>query len=161
MFEHRCEIHCRLPRGQRAGDGKVYRVNPPWEGLAKHFTKAFEAMALLLLRQMPVAAVARHVGECHRRAFEKLGGVPREVMVDNCKTAVLSHVPGTDPVFNAQCLDFARHYGFSIKAWGPGHPQSRSVVEKSLPGLPTKKPEEPLSGGGQHLRVTASLRALL
>ena len=23
VFEHRCEIHCRLPRGQRAGDGSV------------------------------------------------------------------------------------------------------------------------------------------
>lgn len=37
---------------------------------------------------------------CHQRAFEKLGGVPQEVMVDNCKTAVLSHVPGTEPLFN-------------------------------------------------------------
>ncbi|MGH8185327.1 MAG: IS21 family transposase, partial [Steroidobacteraceae bacterium] len=44
---------------------------------------------------------------CHQRAFEKLGGVPQEVMVDNCKTAVLSHVPGTEPVYNAQYLDFA------------------------------------------------------
>ena len=72
VVEHRCEIHCRLPRGQRAGDGKVYRVNPPWEGLAKHFTKAFEAMALLLLRQMPVAAVARHVGETDKRLWRML-----------------------------------------------------------------------------------------
>lgn len=69
---------------------------------------------------------------CHRRAFEKLGGVPREVMVDNCKTAVLSHVPGTDPVYNAQYLDFARHYGFTIKACGPGHPQSKGMVENAV-----------------------------
>ena len=72
VFEHRCEIHCRLPRGQRATDGKVYRVTPPWEGLAKHFTQAFEAMALLLLRQMPVAAVARHVGETDTRLWRLL-----------------------------------------------------------------------------------------
>ena len=72
VFEHRCEIHCRLPRGQRATDGKVYRVTPPWEGLAKHFTQAFEAMALLLLRQMPVAAVARHVGETDTRLWRML-----------------------------------------------------------------------------------------
>lgn len=71
-FEHRCEIHCRLPRGQRTTDGKVYRVTPPWEGLAKHFTRGFEAMLLLLLRQMPVAAVARQVGETDTRLWRLL-----------------------------------------------------------------------------------------
>lgn len=69
---------------------------------------------------------------CHQRAFERLGGVPHEVMVDNCKTAVLSHVPGTAPVFNAQYLDFARHHGFGIKACGPGHPQSKGMVENAV-----------------------------
>lgn len=69
---------------------------------------------------------------CHQRAFEKLGGVPHEVMVDNCKTAVLSHVPGADPIYNAQYLDFARHYGFRIKACGPGHPQSKGIVENAV-----------------------------
>lgn len=69
---------------------------------------------------------------CHQRAFEKLGGVPREVMVDNCKTAVLAHVPGTAPVFNAQYQDFAHHYGFQIKACGPAHPQSKGMVENAV-----------------------------
>ena len=72
VFEHRCEIRCRLPRGQRATDGKVYRVTPPWEGLAKHFTQGFEAMVLLLLRQMPVAAVARHIAETDTRLWRIL-----------------------------------------------------------------------------------------
>ena len=69
---------------------------------------------------------------CHQRAFELLGGVPQEVMVDNCKTAVLSHVPGTEPVYNGQYLDFARHYGFRIKACGPAHPQSKGIVENAV-----------------------------
>ena len=69
---------------------------------------------------------------CHQRAFEQLGGVPQEVMVDNCKTAVLTHVPGTEPVYNAQYLDFARHYGFRIRACGPGHPQSKGIVENAV-----------------------------
>jgi transposase len=72
VFEHRCEIRCALPRGQRATTGQVYRVLPPWEGLSKHFTQAFEAMALLLMRQMPVAAVARHVGETDTRLWRML-----------------------------------------------------------------------------------------
>lgn len=72
VFEHRCEIHCRLPRGVKSINGKVYRVTPPWEGLSKHFTQAFEAMALLLMRQMPVSAVARHVGETDTRLWRML-----------------------------------------------------------------------------------------
>jgi len=63
VFEHRCEIRCRLPRGRKTTSGQVYRVLPPWKGLSKHFTQAFEAMALLVMRQMPVAAVARHGGD--------------------------------------------------------------------------------------------------
>jgi transposase len=72
VFEHRCTIHCRLPRGRRSKDGSVYRVCPPWEGLSKHFTVGFEAMVLLLLRQMPVAAVSRHVGETDTRLWRML-----------------------------------------------------------------------------------------
>ena len=47
----------------------MYRVNPQREGLAKHFTTALEAVALLLLRQMPVAAVARHAGIKDKRMY--------------------------------------------------------------------------------------------
>lgn len=71
VFEHRCVLRCRLPRGQRE-DGSVYRVHPPWEGLGIHFTKAFEAMTLLLLRQMPVAATARQLGEHDTRLWRML-----------------------------------------------------------------------------------------
>jgi hypothetical protein len=66
VFEHRCEIHCRLPRGRRVCDaaGKVYRVTPPWEGLAKHFTKGFEAMVLLLLWRRWPGMWARPIPGC-------------------------------------------------------------------------------------------------
>jgi transposase len=71
VFEHRCVLRCRLPRARR-GDGSVYRVRPPWQGLCRHFTKAFEAMALLLLREMPVAAAARRLGEHDTRLWRLL-----------------------------------------------------------------------------------------
>jgi transposase len=40
--------------------------------LSKHFTKGFEAMTLLLLREMPVAAVARYVQETDTRLWRML-----------------------------------------------------------------------------------------
>lgn len=72
VFEHRCEIRCRLPRARCSKTGKVYRVRPPWEGLSKHFTKGFEAMALLLMREMPMAAVARKLGENDTRLWRMM-----------------------------------------------------------------------------------------
>jgi transposase len=72
VFEHQCEIRCRLPRARCTKTGKIYRVRPPWEGLSKHFTKAFEAMALLFLRDMPVAAVARKLKEHDTRLWRML-----------------------------------------------------------------------------------------
>jgi transposase len=72
VFEHRCNIHCRVPRGRRVGDGKVYRLDVPWEGLSKHFTAAFEAMALMMIREMPVKAVADMVGETDTRLWRML-----------------------------------------------------------------------------------------
>ena len=72
VFEHRCEIRCRLPRGRCSQTGKVYRVRPPWEGLSKHFTRAFEVMSLLLMREMPMAAVARQLRENDTRLWRML-----------------------------------------------------------------------------------------
>ena len=31
VFQHRCEITCRLPRGKCRQCGHVFRVRPPWE----------------------------------------------------------------------------------------------------------------------------------
>lgn len=32
IFQHRCEITCRLPRGKCRQCGQGFRVRPPWEG---------------------------------------------------------------------------------------------------------------------------------
>jgi transposase len=50
----------------------VFRVRPPWEGLSTHFTKEFEAFALLLMREMPVSKVAEVVGETDTRLWRML-----------------------------------------------------------------------------------------
>ena len=72
VFEHRCQIHCRLPRARCRLCRKTHRVRPPWEGLSKHFTRGFEALALLLMREMPVARVAEVVDEHDTRLWRML-----------------------------------------------------------------------------------------
>jgi transposase len=72
IFQHRCEITCRLPRGECRKCGHIFRVRPPWEGLSMHFTKEFEAFALVLMREMPVSRVARIVGETDTRLWRML-----------------------------------------------------------------------------------------
>jgi transposase len=72
IFQHRCEITCELPRGKCRQCEHIFRVRPPWEGLSKHFTKEFEAFALLLMREMPVSRVAQMVGETDTRLWRML-----------------------------------------------------------------------------------------
>lgn len=69
---------------------------------------------------------------CQRRALEALGAVPAEIMPDNCKTAVLSHRVGEPPVCHPHYLDFARHYGFTVKPCGPRQPQAKGRVENAV-----------------------------
>jgi len=72
VFQHHCQITCRLPRGKCRRCGQVFRVRPPWEGLSTHFTKGFEAQALLLMREMPMAKVAELTGETDTRLWRML-----------------------------------------------------------------------------------------
>ena len=72
VFQHRCQITCRLPRGKCRQCGHLFRVRPPWEGLSTHFTKEFEAFALLLMREMPMSKVAELVGETDTRLWRML-----------------------------------------------------------------------------------------
>jgi len=69
----------------------------------------------------------------HRNAFEFFGGVPENVMVDNCKTAVLTPAAaGRPPVFHPLYLDFSRHYGFTITACNVRRPNEKGRVENGV-----------------------------
>ena len=72
IFEHKCFLRARLPRMRCKSCGHIFRVQPPWEGLAKHFTSAFEAMALVLMREMPVKQAAEYVREHDTRLWRIL-----------------------------------------------------------------------------------------
>ena len=97
---------------------------------------SFFVMVLCYSRRLYVeftlAQTQEHFLACHQQAFEYFHGVTAEVMVDNCKTAILSHPYGQPAVPHPRYLDFARHYGFTIKACGPRKPHEKGRVEKAV-----------------------------
>ena len=72
ISEHKCYLECRLPRMKCHHCGKVKTVKAPWEGKIKGFTLLFEAFALMLIREMPVNAAARILGEHDTRLWRLL-----------------------------------------------------------------------------------------
>jgi transposase len=97
---------------------------------------SFFVMVLCYSRRMFVeftlAQTQEHFLAGHQHAFEYFGGVSAEVMVDNCKTAVLSHPLGQPAVFHPRYQDCAQHYGFTIKACGARKPHEKGRVEKAV-----------------------------
>jgi hypothetical protein len=73
-----------------------------------------------------------HFLSCHENAFRFFGGVPESVMVDNCKTAVLSHPLGQPAQFNPRYLDFASHHDFKIRACGVRRANEKGRVENAV-----------------------------
>jgi transposase len=69
---------------------------------------------------------------CHQHAFEYFSGVPREILHDNLKTAVLSRGAGGKVHWNPRYLDFALYYGFSPYPCKPYRAQTKGKVERSI-----------------------------
>jgi transposase len=69
---------------------------------------------------------------CHVHAFCYFGGVPRVVLHDNLKTAVLERDADGRIVWNARYLDFADYYGFSPRACRPYRAQTKGKVESGI-----------------------------
>jgi len=69
---------------------------------------------------------------CHTNAFDYFGGSPAHVMVDNLKSAVLSHPRGQPAVYNPRYMDFARFHGFAVKACNPRAPHEKGRVENAV-----------------------------
>jgi len=86
----------------------------------------------LMYVEFTVAQTMEHFLGCHQNAFEYFGRVPKRVMVDNLKSAVLKRIVGRAPVFNPKYLDFANHYGFTIAACNVGKGNEKGRVENGV-----------------------------
>lgn len=72
-----------------------------------------------------------HFLACHQEAFRYFGGIPEEILYDQNRCVITK--PGfSDPVYNQQFLDFARHYGFMSRVCRPYRPQSKGKVENAI-----------------------------
>ena len=70
---------------------------------------------------------------CHQHAFEFFGGLaPAEIMVDNCRVAVVSHPVGAPAVLHPKYADFAAHHGFTVKACGVRRGNEKGRVENGV-----------------------------
>ncbi len=70
---------------------------------------------------------------CHQHAFEFFGNrLPKAIMVDNLKSAVLRRLTGEPPVLNARYRDFSEHYNFSIRPCAVGKGNEKGRVENGV-----------------------------
>jgi transposase len=75
---------------------------------------------------------AEHTYEGVIRSFEYFGGVTRDVLVDNQKSAVLVPSNHGQPGFNERFLDLAAWYGFNPKACRPYRAQTKGKDERMV-----------------------------
>lgn len=66
----------------------------------------------------------------HLEAFSEIKGLVAGHLYDNMKSVVISRKP--EIVYNAQMLDFARHYGFSVRVCTPRRANEKGKVERVI-----------------------------
>ena len=86
----------------------------------------------MLYVEFTVSQSLEHFLGCHQNAFGFFGHVPKKIMVDNLKSAVLRRIVGRPPVFNPRYLDFANHYGFTISPCNVGRGNEKGRVENAV-----------------------------
>jgi len=74
--------------------------------------------------------------QLHVEAFELFGGVPRVLVPDNLKAAVVRAAFGVDdePVLNRSYRELARYYGFQVDPTPPRSPQKKGKVVRFVKG---------------------------
>jgi transposase len=131
-FEHRFET----PAGQQAQvdfaqfktvfDDEPEQVRVVW----------LFSMVLGYSRYLYARFVARQdlqsVIRCHIDAFSAFEGVPRQILYDRMKTAVLEERPERGIIYNAKLLDLAAHYGFTPQACAPYRAKTKGKIERAF-----------------------------
>jgi len=103
----------------------------PW-GVAYGFAMILAYSRYLYVRFYPRQSLEFFL-EGHIEAYREMGGVAHRHRYDNIKTVVIERSP--ELKFNAQFLDFARHFGFSIHLCNPYRANEKGRIERALRDL--------------------------
>jgi transposase len=82
--------------------------------------------------EFTVSQTMEHFLACHQHALEFCGGMPKKVMVDHLKSAVLKRALGEAPVLHATYFDVATHSGFTIAPCHVGKGNEKGRVEHGV-----------------------------
>jgi transposase len=129
-YEHRFET----PAGKQAQvDFALFRVrfldSPDEERLVWLFSMVLGYSRHLWCRfvwRQDLATVVR----CHMAAFEALGGVPREILYDQMRTAVIGGDEESGIVYNKTLLALSQHYRFIPRACPKMRAKTKGKVER-------------------------------
>ena len=72
FFQHETYLHARVPRVECPRGCGIKTVEVPWTRSRSGFTALFEALIMVMVREMPVAAIAAMVGEHDTRIWRVL-----------------------------------------------------------------------------------------
>jgi transposase len=87
----------------------------------------------MLYAELFMGEATEHWLRAHRNAFEHFGGTPARVMVDNCKTAIITPRCGGAPAeLNPAYEEFAQHYGFRVDPCNVRRPNEKGRVENAV-----------------------------
>ncbi len=96
---------------------------------------------------------------CHQHAFDFFGGVPKRVVLDNLKAAIIqAHTRDHDPEVTRAYAECAEHYGFLIDPCLPRRPEHKGKVERGGVGyvqqsfVPLLEPQTPLPEANRRVR---------
>jgi len=79
-------------------------------------------------RELVLDQSAKTFLQAHIRAFEWFGGVPKNVILDNCKAAIIQCTIDNDMIRRSY-QELAEHYGFTISPCLPRTPEHKGGVE--------------------------------
>jgi transposase len=122
-----------LPGEQAQVDFAQFRVRFTDEPDVVHIVWLFSMVlgySRLLWARFAHRQTMQTVLGCHKAAFEAFGGVPRQILYDRMKTAVIGEDEDGRVVYNRTLGDLAHHYGFLPKACRPYRPETKGKVER-------------------------------
>lgn len=122
-----------LPGEQAQVDFAQFRVSFTEEPGTVHIVWLFSIVlgySRLIWGRFAHRQTMQTVLACHKAAFEAFGGVPRQILYDRMKTAVIGEDADGQVVYNRTLGDLAHHYGFLPKACRPYRPETKGKVER-------------------------------